>query len=107
MLELRNETLLTLRQAAHIFPPNAKGRPVALSTVFRWIVDGVRNHRGDTVRLEAFRIAGKWLTSHEAIQRFVDRQTPAFGDPAPQIRTPGVRSRAAAKAAQELSTAGV
>ena len=106
-IEIRNETLLTLSQAARLLPPSRRGRPVTLSCVLRWVLDGVKAPNGDTVRLEAIRLGPKWVTSQEALQRFADRQTPHFDTAPSKIRTPGQRTRASEKVAKELEAAGI
>jgi len=107
-IEFRNETLLTLAQAAKILPRSRQNKPVSLGCVLRWVLNGVRTPSGEVVRLEAIRLGPRWVTSQEAIQRFADRQTPTFRDgPATKIRTPGQRHRASEAAAQELDKAGI
>ncbi len=61
-----------------------------------------------TVRLECVRVAGRWLTSTQALSRFAARQTPAMeDDPPPPPRTPGRRQRASERAAAELGRQGI
>jgi hypothetical protein len=67
---------LSLSQAARRFPPFRETKPIAPSTIFRWIAEGVRLPNGSRVRLEAVRLGGRWLTSVPAIERFIARQTP-------------------------------
>lgn len=108
MFDLKNETPITLTAAARMLPPGRRGRPVSLSCIFRWIVDGVQTPNGVTVRLEAARMGGRWLTTVSALERFAERQTPQFNDaPASTIRTPNQRQRAADRAARELEKAGI
>jgi hypothetical protein len=105
-IELRNETLLTLTQAARMLPPSRRGRPVHLSSVYRWILDGVKTPHGK-IRLEAIRLGGRWLTSVEALERFAARQTPNLED-APQLpRTPTARRRASERAEAQLQKLGI
>jgi hypothetical protein len=108
MIDTTTETLLSLSQAARALPSSRGGRPVTLSCVLRWVLDGVRLPSGEVVRLEALRIGGRWLTSQEAIQRFAERLTPRLdGEPAPTPRTPAARRRASERAARELEAAGI
>lgn len=65
MIDLRAETGLSLIQAAKLVPPTRQDKQVHVSTIVRWILHGVRG-----VRLEAVRVGGRWITSHEAIERF-------------------------------------
>lgn len=73
-INLWNEKLLTLDQVVNLLPPRRDGKPLQVASVYRWIHEGVRASDG-RVRLEAVRCAGRWLTSKEALQRFVDAQT--------------------------------
>jgi hypothetical protein len=99
---------LSLSQAARRIPPFRENKPVAPSTVFRWIMAGVRLPDGTRLRLEGVRLGGRWLTSGPAIERFIDRQTPQFaGAPTPASRTAAQRERAAERAARELARLGI
>src|SRR5262249_41088211 len=108
-VNIRSEQLLSLPQAARRFPPYRQDRPVSSSTVWRWISAGVKLPDGRRVRLDAVRLSGRWLTSVEAIERFVAAQTPrldeAAGTPAP--RNPRQRCRASEAAAEQLEKLGI
>ena len=67
---------LYLREAARLFPPHQRQRPVTSGCLVRWILRGVRGPGGARVRLEAVRRAGKWATSQPAIERFRAAQRP-------------------------------
>ncbi|MEZ6232902.1 MAG: DUF1580 domain-containing protein [Phycisphaerales bacterium] len=60
------ETLITLNDAIAHFP----NRP-HIKLVYRWRRKGVGG-----VVLESFRVGGKWYTSEQAIERFLERQNP-------------------------------
>jgi hypothetical protein len=106
--EVLNGSGLSLSKAARCFPSFREDKPVAASTVFRWIFAGVRLPDGSRVRLEAVRLGGRWLTSREAIQRFMEAQTPTFGDSAaPKPRTTKQRESAADRAGKELTAIGI
>ena len=93
-IDLRSEQLLSLPQAAGRFPPFRLGRPVNPSTVWRWIAVGVKLKEGRRIKLGAIRLAGRWLTSIEAIERFVHAQTPhSTSADAPTPRTTRQRQR--------------
>ena len=106
-IDLKNETVLSLSQAARMLPPGRRGRPVTLSCVIRWVLDGVKTHSG-RVRLEAIRMGGRWITSVEAMQRFAAQQTPDLkaGDP-PILRPLVSRHRAAQRAGEQLDKIGI
>jgi len=88
---LLQETLLSLSQAGRRFPRTRSGRSPHLtpSAVWRWVVDGVRAADGGRVKLDAVFVAGRWLTSIEAIERFVQAQQPqvSASDMAPSQTT--------------------
>lgn len=97
-----------LTRAARRFPPARMCRPVTLSCLVRWITRGVTGPGGQRVKLEAARLAGKWITTPAAIGRFVEAQTPRPDDaPPPAPRTSGVRRRAADRATRELERLGI
>jgi hypothetical protein len=107
-IDLFSESMLALSQAARLLPPGRRGRPVSLSCVLRWVLDGVPGQDGGRVRLEAVRLGGRWVTSREALQRFAERLTPRLdSEPIPAPRTHVQRDRAAARAARELDKAGI
>jgi hypothetical protein len=97
---------VSLSQAARRLPSNRGGRPVHTSCILRWISGGIRLADGRVVRLEAARVAGRWLTSEGALQRFIAAQTPDTS-PIPSIRTPGQRRRASERAARALDKLGI
>jgi hypothetical protein len=98
----------SLSQAARLFPSYRMARPVAPSTVYRWIADGVQAPDGSRVRLEAVRLGGRWLTSTQAIERFIASQTPSLEAVAgPTRRTPTQRAKGAERAGRELEKVGI
>ncbi len=106
--DLTRETLLSLAQAARRFPPYRRGRPVNPSTIWRWCRQGVKVPGGSIVRLECCRISGRWLTSEEAISRFVSAQTPPSDVEATSTpRSAAARQRASERAARELEKIGI
>lgn len=110
-IDVATETLLSLSQAARRFPPYRQGRPVAVSTIWRWAFTGVLAPGGRRVRLEVVRLGGRWLTSVEAISRYIAAQTPSNAAAetarAAGTRTPRQRQRAAEHAERELSRRGI
>jgi hypothetical protein len=68
------EGLLSLVQAAALLPP-VRGKRVATSSLFRWIIRGKHG-----VKLEAIQLHGPgWWTSKPAIARFAAAVTAAGG----------------------------
>jgi hypothetical protein len=56
----------------------------------RWIINGVAVPGGGRLRLEAVRCGFTWLTSKEALARFLERQTAAaLGEPMPATPAAG------------------
>ncbi len=73
MIDMQTEELLTLEQARRLFP-----RPPHPSTLWRWVLEGVRG-----AKLETLVAGGRRYTSREAIGRFVVRTTRLSGTEAP------------------------
>ncbi|MBP3960936.1 DUF1580 domain-containing protein [Gemmata sp. G18] len=67
------ESLLSLSAAARLFPPLRKNSAVKSSTIWRWVREGVATP-GGRVKLEAVRCGCSWITSREAVERFVAAQ---------------------------------
>jgi len=106
-IDILNETILSLRDAAKLVPPYRIGRPVSFNCVLRWILDGSRAVNGQTVKLEAVRLGARWVTSREALARFAQALTPTMKDrtagPAPTTKQ---RRKQADHAASELAKMG-
>jgi hypothetical protein len=109
MLDIQNESLISLSAAAGLFPRGRNNKPVTVSCVLRWILDGIIGPDGKTrIRLEAARFGGRWLTTVPAIERFGARQTPQFDDSdKAEVRTPAKRQKAFERAERELAAAGI
>jgi hypothetical protein len=102
--DLLAEHTVGFAAGARTLPSLRNGRPVHPSSLMRWARTGVRTTDGRVVRLEAIRLASRWVTSTEAIARFVARLTAA---PAVELaRTPAARRRASDEAARELARKG-
>jgi hypothetical protein len=110
MLDLAKEERLSLQQAAKLYPSSRNGRPTHISTPLRHITKGVRLASGERVRLEGARLGGRWITSVQAMERFMARLTAgALGDAttnAPIIRTTRQRRRELDRVDRELVEAG-
>ncbi|WP_169973105.1 DUF1580 domain-containing protein [Tautonia rosea] len=112
MIELSLETLIPIGQVPDLIPSSRAGKRVHVSTIWRWVLAGVRG-----VQLETVTIGGSRYTSREAVQRFVERLSEARerglggsqGDPTPTARnrrTEAQRLRDSERAARELEKAG-
>ena len=64
----RHEGPMTLPQACQWLGEQT-GRTPAASTMWRWVLRGVRGG----IRLESFRVGGTSYTTREMVQRFIDR----------------------------------
>jgi hypothetical protein len=76
MIDIATESTLTLADAAKLLPSVRMGRPVSFQCILRWVQEGSRGPDGRTVKLEAVRLGGRWITSKEAMQRFAEALTP-------------------------------
>lgn len=68
MIDYNKEELIPLTQAPEHLPWGRQGRPVHVSTVWRWVYRGVGG-----VKLESIKIGGTRYTSREALRRFLDQ----------------------------------
>lgn len=68
MIQLKNESVLSLREACRKLPHRRAGRPTHPATLYRWATEGLRG-----IRLESIQIGGTLCTSLEALQRFFER----------------------------------
>ena len=81
---LLDETILFLSDVPKHIPRGKNGRPTHLSTVVRWKDRGIRG-----VRLEAVRLGGRWVTSLQALGRFVANVTATASPTLPPVTAPG------------------
>lgn len=65
------EALITLSQVPSLLSQSASGRKLAIAVIHRWARDGIPGPDGARVRLESVRVGGRWLTSRQAVTRFV------------------------------------
>lgn len=109
MINLQDEQAISLGQATKLLPTGRNGSHTCLSTVLRWVLDGVKlPGKEERVKLEASRLGGRWITSVEAIHRFMENLTPVLDDSKPAVsRTPTARTRASERAARALEKAGI
>lgn len=101
---------LPLSQLSKLIPPTrGKGRPVSFSCVLRWVLEGALGPDGkERIALEAVRMAGRWVSSKAALQRWLAAQTPQpKGEPAPTPRSASKRQRSSDRAAKQLTKLGI
>jgi hypothetical protein len=103
------ETIINIHEAATLFPGRDGKKKLNFSTVWRWVLKGLRTNDGRLIRLEAVRLGGRWVTSREAIARFTEALTPKPDDdpPGPAPRTPAQRKRDLRTADEKLAAIGV
>ena len=107
MLDISTEQLIALKEVAKRIPGRG-GRPTNFATIWRWIMKGSIAPGGKRVRLRAARIGGKWVTSVEAVQEFLQALTPRFGEEPPNLpRSAAKRQAADERAARELEETGI
>ena len=107
MIDLKTESPLSLAQAARLVPPTRLDKQVHVSTILRWISHGVRG-----VRLEAVRIGVRWVTTHEALERFSAALTAQHFSPPSPIGTSSRqdtsrRQRQQERVEEQLSALGI
>ena len=107
MLDISTEQLIALKDVAKRIPGRG-GRPTNFATIWRWIMKGSIAPGGNRVRLRAARIGGKWVTSIEAVQEFLQALTPRFGEEPPNlVRSATKRKTADERASKQLEEAGI
>jgi len=110
------EDLMSLNEAAGLFPRRRKGKRPAFSTIWRWATVGVNG-----ARLETVRVGSTLCTTRAAVERFIEAQSAGPGDAGCAVglrspsrpgeggrtyRSPGKRERAVRKAEEILRGAG-
>ena len=88
---LLGEALIGFGEVTRRFP-KASGRGLHVATVHRWRKPGVAG-----VRLESLRVGGRWMTTLEAIDRFVTASNAARDRAVPAVCSPRRRQAAAAR----------
>lgn len=68
MIDLENETVLSLTEAAKQLPRRRAGKRPHVATLYRWANRGLRG-----IQLETIQVGGTLCTSAEALQRFFER----------------------------------
>ena len=103
---IMTESTINLAQAARLIPPlHGRGQSVHPATLTRWIREGRTGTSGRRCHLEAVRISGTFITSREALARFLDDiAVPAGPQTASQSPKPTVTARmiAATRKAEDM-----
>ena len=105
-IDVFQESLLSLTEAANKLPKTCHNKKLHVSTLFRWVQRGLHSHDGQVVRLEIVKVGGRACTSEEALQRFFDRLTGDQNIVTPPTFTRRQRLRQSQLAEEELKRAG-
>lgn len=105
--QLEGEPLITLTEACKLVPGrDGSGKHLHLSSMVRRITGGTKNpHTGETIRLEAIRDGGRWLTSVAAVSRY--RRALVRRHPVPNPETPKQADQRRARVRRELEAMGI
>jgi hypothetical protein len=108
-LHILDEDRLTLDEARPVLGTPQK--PLDLATVFKAGTFGTLLPDGSRQHLEMLKVGGRWITSKQAIRRYVSATTTAWlkrDDPAPPVRTPSKgRQVHRARIDRELDEVGI
>ena len=99
MIDIKAEEVLPLARAAKLpcFRHRRGGKPIAVQTLWRWSINGLRG-----IVLETILIGGTRVTSVEALQRFFEALT-AEADGRQQPDLPSVKQTASRR--KQIKTA--
>ena len=92
-----SDELLSLPEAAALFPRRRVGSKVSTTTLWRWYTRGSRG-----VRLEVARVGGQVYTTRDAIRDFILARSVPGVAPVPQGPSPSTRSERAIKALEQM-----
>lgn len=100
--EFFDEPFLSLGQAAKLLPGRQPGKPIAVVTVSRWCLRGLRGNR-----LRSVMVGGRRFTTRKWVAEFIKavNSQDSWQAELPDNRTPDQRRRAADQAARELAAA--
>jgi len=102
------EKWLGLHEIAKLVPSCRHSGHLTPNAIYRWATRGVRSASGQTIRLESVRVAGRILSSREALERFILAQsTPTETQLSEPCRTPAARRSASERAADALQDLGI
>jgi len=106
-MPLIDERLINVKALPALLPPGRDGKRINYSTLWRWILRGVTTPAGK-VRLEALKCGSRWVTSHEALERFLLAQTPRLDEaPALPRRSTTRRQKHNERVERQLETLGI
>jgi Protein of unknown function (DUF1580) len=105
MIDIEAERLIDLKEACRlpVFRNPKTKKAAHFSSIYRHILRGARDARGERVKLETIRTPGGLRTSVEAVERFIRQLTTGNSIPSPTTKT---RRRQMHAAEKELAAAG-
>ncbi len=101
MIDVFKEQLIDFKTASRLAVFSRGGHPAHISKIHRCHRPGIKGPSGERVALEAIRTPSGWMTSREAIQRWLNELT--TGDATPADDRDGEHERAE----NELTAAGI
>lgn len=105
--EIQQGKGVSLAAAVRPLPAHRGSGRVNAATAYRWGTKGVKLPDGRVVKLAVARCGGRFLTTREAVSRFLRETTTAVcPQGAPALRSPAARTRASRAAEQELVRRG-
>ena len=105
-MSLLDEDALTLSAAARRFPGHRDNSRMNPSAIWRWIVSGAKSLDGQIVKLQAYRAGSRWLTTAQALERFVAALGSNDAAPVPAPRSVAARNKASGAAGRRLAEMG-
>lgn len=94
MIDILNEQVLSLTEAAKLIPRRRAGKKCSVSCLYRWTVSGCKG-----VILESLQCGGTRVTSREALSRMFAALSAASGTRISAAKSkPGEREKAIAEA---------
>lgn len=71
-MDFQNEQPISLSEALTVEPLATVHPNLSTTTVAKWCKAGLRSVAGRVVRLEARKLGGRWATSRQAVERFLN-----------------------------------
>lgn len=106
-IDVFSEKVVSLKEAVRMLPRKGHTNTLHFSTIYRWIMRGLKTKDGLVVRLETIKVGGTLCTSQEALQRFFDRLSGDTAVVAPPSFTKRQRERHLDKVEEELRKLGI
>lgn len=102
MFDISAEKPISLHEAAAWLPKKKNGKPIAIATIMRWIING---HHG--IHLEGGRFGDTFCTSVESLRRFAHRSVVQDANAAKERHSsPAEQRREQTRAKKQLDAAG-